>query len=265
MQETGFKGPNNLMYISAGSVLNSRWITMGRHSYMRRFLDKPEDLQRLGIYIKNGVPTVRIYEVIDGLAFAERKSDHMLAGYQEELASLRNTLKEAEILLGDLSKGMPRERRVKLELLSFRTSKRIENIQAIIADHAFRQVNLHFAFERAVSRLNEMAVLLERIVYHVRTRTIRVGAIQVVTNRILSELPFFNSKEIRLEVNSAKLVLSEISRDEDKHSVATWLTSEKLQKTADYLFTASSKLLAAALDVPEEEKRSAREILTFGP
>lgn len=263
--ESGYKGANNLMRIPAGSVLNLRFVTMGKEHYLRRFLDNVELCQKIGIFYVGGIPHLPIYEVIDGLAFAERRSDHMLAGYQSELDSLRNTSREARILIEDaMFRAANKGERQQLEIVAAMAEKRVSDIQAIIADHAYRQVNIHFAFERAKTRLVEMSVLLERVAFHIRTRNVRIGQIQRVGNQILSELPYFNSKEIQSLTRSVIIALKALSLRTDTGEYATFMLSDSLRKAADLLLQAVNLLQTESLKVNESEKNKADEIVKFG-
>lgn len=254
------------MRIPAGSVLNKRYVTIGEDAFLQRFIEDPKKREELGIIYANGRHRVPIYEVIDGLAFAERKSEHMLAGYQEELNSLRNTVAEARALMADTNfRSAAKEERDQMRLVILYSERRILNIQTIIAEHVSRQVTLHFAFQRACSRLTEMAVLLERIAYHIRTRNVRIGAIQRVTNQILSELPFFNSKEIRHLTRSVRIALTALSVRTDTGTFATYVLSDKLKQAATLLFDSVVLLQTEASRVEEKESQKAAEIITFGP
>lgn len=263
--ESGHKGANNLMTIPKGSVLYKRYVTIGKEGYLRKFLGNAELCQKIGIYYVGGTPLVPIYEVIDGLAFAERRSDHILASYSDRLESLRNTRQEARFLLEDATfRSSTREERRQLELVLATTARKIESIQALVAEHAYRQVKLNFYFEQAKTRLIEMAVLLERIAFHIRTRNIRIGAIQTVLNQILSELPYFNSKEVKNLTRVVIISLKEISDTTDRKAYATYLISDTLRKAANRLFQAANLLQTEALKVDEDEKRKADQIIKFG-
>jgi hypothetical protein len=128
----------------------------------------------------------------------------------------------------------------------------------MVAEHIERQVNLRFFFETACSRLNEMAVILERIAFHIRRLNIRVKAVKVPVNQILSDLPFFNSKEIRDLTKEVVKELREISEMKDKG--ADYLLSEKLRRCARKLFAASTLLQEEAEKVPEDEKIAAAQM-----
>lgn len=259
--EAGYRGANNLMRIPAGSVLYKRYVPLGDQAYLRRYLDDPKMAERIGFFEKNGKIFVPIFEVVDGLAFAQRKSDHMLAGWNQELVSLRKTVTEGRLMLADQNLRIvsPAERR-SVQLAVYQAEKRIGEIETMVGEHIHRQVTLKFAFERACSRLDEMAVILERIALHISTRNIRISAIQVPTNNILSELPFFSSKEIRELTREVIKELTEIKEKKEKNVFATYIISDKLRKSARLLFAASTYLREEAEKVPEEEKLAAREL-----
>lgn len=261
LREEGYKGPNNLMPIPAGSVLYKRYMVLGEKHYLRRFLDDPKMAVNIGFVEKGTQILIPIFEVVDGLAFSQRKSDHMLAGYNLELQSLRNTVTEGRQTLSDQAfrvSSLAEKREVQLAV--YRAETRIAEIELIVADHIQRQVTLNFAFERACSRLNEMAVILERVAYHIRTRSVRIGAIQTVTNNILSELPYFNSKEVRDLTKSVSIALGALGARTDKNLMATFVLSERLTQAAKMLFDASNRLREEAEKVPDEEKIAAREM-----
>ena len=264
LHQRGFKGANNLMVIPAGSVLYKRYVPVGEESYLRRFLDDSEMVKELGIFFKDSAAWVSIYEVIDGLAFTQRKSDHILAAYEAELASLRKTVSEGYYVLTDTAfrVASPAERR-RISLAVARAERRIDSIQVIVSDHMERQIALKFAFATAVSRLNEMGVVLERIVHHIRTRNVRIGAIQKVTDQVLSQMPFFNSKEIREKTRAVTVALKALSAREDKQSFATYLLSERLQQVAQLLFESAEILQAEALKVSEEERKAADQLIHY--
>jgi hypothetical protein len=264
LRDSGYKGANNLMRIPAGSVLYKRYVRLGRGSYLRKFLDDPVKVKELGIFFKGGSPWVPIYEVIDGLAFTQRKSDHILAAYESVIASLRKIVSEGRATLADTafrSASSVEKRQVLLAVAH--AEKRIEDIQAIVSEHVTRQIALKFTFDAAISRLEEMGVILERIAFHIRTRNVRIGAIQRVTNQVLEQMPFFNSKEIRDKLRSVSIALKALSAREDKNAFATYLLSERLRQVAQLLFEAAEILQAEALKVDEKERKAASKLIQF--
>lgn len=258
----GYQGANNLMYIPKGSVLETRFVKVYPHHWLSQFLDSDVARFKWGITLRGGVPKVRNYDVIDGLGYAERKAEHVLAGYHEELRELRVSRDEIHAVLSGPTFLMSLQKEANLYTALERIEKREEEIRRILADRAVRDVNLHFALNRAVSRLTQMSATIERWASTIRQNPerIRIGSVQQMTNPILSELPFFGSKEIKPWVSQVRTALGVFAKRSDTSNVSSLRLAQSLEQASSVLFHAANLLVAEATSTPEEEKNAASQL-----
>lgn len=262
----GYEGPNNLMWISAGSVLDSRYVRVFPNQWLSQFLDDKEACQRWGIIFRKGDPYVRIYDVIDGLAFAERRIKHILASYETELEALQKSENDLRGVLSGPNFLMSERKLKSLQAALKRLEKRKEEIRRILSDQVVRGVNLHFAFEKAQSRLTQMAATVERWEQVIRgnPNQIRIGSVQQMTNPILAELPFFGSKEVRGYTNQVRIAFGRFAERQDTNSMASLKLANSLDQVVNVLLTAAEVLVEQADAVPGGEQIAAAKLLS-GP
>lgn len=262
---TGHKGVNNLMYIPAGSVLDSRYMKVSPKNWLTQFLDDPDAMDRWGIITRNSVPYVRIYEVINGIGYAERKSDHFLNGYALELDELEQTALEIDRALTGPTFLMDDKSKRNLLIAQRQIEQRRSDIHSIVANRVVRDISLHFAKNRARSRLFMMASTIERWAEEIKDHSVRIAAVQEMTNPILAELPFFNSKEIRDLVNRAKIALSYFgerpSKKDDLDIFSKPRLGFSLEQVANVLFAAAEKLQTESEAAPAIEKANAARLV----
>ena len=264
LRKEGYRGPNNLMYIPEGSVLERRSVRVYPEHWLSQFIENSIACQKWGIFFRKGVPYVRIYDVIDGLAFAERRIKHILASYEKELTALQRSENELRGILSGPTVLMSDRKLLSLKAALKRIENRKEEIRRILSDRVVRDVNLHFAFEKAQSRLTQMATTVERWGQAIwgNPNQIRIGVVQQMTNPILAELPFFCSKEIRSYTNQVRIAFGRFGAREDTDSVASLKLANSLDQVVSVLLAAAEVLVEQADAVPEGEKISAAKLLS---
>ena len=259
------KGVNNLMTISAGSILDSRWIVVGKHSPLRRYLHLPSSVlrEKWDIYFRDGVPHVRIYQVIDGMAFAERKRVHMLATYQKERSSLEHSRRLFQARLEDVRTTLTGRERIELLAALRSIERRQEDILAILSDRAAREVGLHAAFVGTQTRLFEMAANLQKIAGLARRNpNLILGSVKRITDQYRLELAFYNSKEIRPLIRSVRTAFSVLSVAQERYA---WRElGYSLDKDAQRLLEAALTLQQQAENLEPKEVATARELSLVG-
>ena len=145
----GYNGANNLMTIPAGSVLDSREVQVYPSHWLSQFLEDQTACQKWGISFRKGIPKVRNYDVIDGLAYAERRTKHILASYEIELSGLQKSERDLRAMLSGPRFRMSERKLHSLQIALKRMEARKEEIRRILSDRVVRDVNLHFAFDKA--------------------------------------------------------------------------------------------------------------------
>lgn len=260
----GHQGVNNLMTISAGSVLDSRYVRVFPDHWLSQFVENPAACNKWGIIFRKGVPYVRTYDVIDGLAFAQRRVKHILAGYETELQSLRQTENDLRSTLAGPTFLMSERKVRSLKAALLWVENRKEEIRRILSQKAVQTVNLHFAFEKTQSRLTQMAATVERWSEAIRQQPdqIRIGSVQQMTNPILAELPFFGSKEIRPLVGKVRIAFGVFAKRTDLDSVATRKLAASLDQVVTVLLAAVETLEREADAISDSEKAAAAKLLS---
>jgi hypothetical protein len=266
VHEGGLRGRDNRTSIPKGTVYDARWIVIGKRSPLQRLLSQPEEvLRELQIY-RN---TVRIYQLVDGLAFAERKVIHIRAEYERELAGLYDRASVIRRSLDSVSSRVSANERRNLEFELYHLELRIEAIRAIIADHAARGVGLTFAFQRAQLRLVEMADNLEEMAGQVRVGRRALRWVRQITDGYCEELPYFASKDIRPKVQPVQNALNALARNpaythfpDGRLRFYTWpKLATNFERMAGYLREGALLLHTEALAVDPEELDAARRLL----
>lgn len=264
LRKEGYKGPNNLMCLPAGSVLERRSVRIYPEHWLSQFVEDPVACEKWGIFFRKSIPYVRIYDVIGGLAYAERRVKHILASYEHELTALQQSENELRGTLSGPTFLMSDRKLRSFQAALKRIEDRKEEIRRILSDRVVRDVNLHFAFEKAQSRLTQMAATVGRWEEAIRANPnqIRIGAVQQMTNPILAELPFFGSKEIRGFTNQVRKAFGVFAARSDKDSFATVKLASSLDQVVSVLLTASEVLADQADAVPEGEKIAAAKLMS---
>ena len=264
LRKEGYNGPNNLMPLPSGCVLDDRHVRVYPEHWLTQFLEDQIACQKWGITFRKGIPNVRIYDVIEGLAYAERRIKHILASYETELEALQKSENELRGVLSGPTFLMSDRKLHSLQSALKRTEERKEEIRRILSDRVVRDVNLHFAFDKAQSRLTQMAATVERWEQAIRgnPNQIRVRSVQQMTNPILAELPFFGSKEVRGYTNQVRKAFSVFGAREDTDSFVTLKLAQSLEQVVIVLLTAAEVLNEQADAVPEGEKISAAKLLS---
>lgn len=257
----GYKGANNLMYIPAGCVLDSQWRQIYPNHYMSQFVEDSVLRMKWGIITRGDKHLVRTYDVVNGLAFARRRADHILAGYQEELRDLTNTLTEIERALNGPT-FLSSERELQgMHAAIAKIQLRQGAIQRILSERVVRDVNLHFAYEKASFRLIQWATISGRWANQIRATPgqIRLRSIQDMTNSVLAEMPFFASKEIRSQIKNVREAFIRVATREPSE-FADLKFGQSLGQVSAVLFYCADLLETEAWKLPEGERIAADQI-----
>ncbi len=259
----GFDRPNNLIYIGAYSVLDAKRVLVLPNHWLSQFVGNSQMEEYWGISYRGGKPVVRNYDVVNGLGYSERRSEHILAGYSDELTQLRDSANEIHRMLDVLPVRTGR-RAENLRHALLRIHHREEVVRSIIADRAVRDVNLHLAFNRAITRMTLFAATLERWSVAIRYNQNRIPnrAVLPMLNWIVQETPYFASREIQPLLVQTTLALKVLLQTLKPEEGATVITSQVIDRLSGLLLTAATELQRQADNVPEAEKEAASLVRT---
>ncbi len=255
---TGIERVNNLMYIPPFSVLDARITPVLPNHWMSQFVGIPTKEKYWGITYKGSKPHVRNYDVVNGLGYAERRSEHILAGYSEELKQLRDSANEIH-RMSDLMLVSRGRRAIALQHALLRIHRREEVVRNIIANRTVRDINLHFAFNRAITRLTQFAATLERWSIAIRYNPNRIPnrSILQMLGWIEHEIPYFGSREIQPILIQVKLAIRMFRKTQKPKDLAANTALVLTDSLSGLLLLAVVELQRQADAVPEEEKEAA--------
>lgn len=258
------RGPDNRMGIAAGSLLDKQRVPIGQKSPFWDKLHREGTRQFWRIVIRNGEFRLPIVAVVDGLAVAQRRRVHIYSHYQEDLTDIRSSMAVVQGRLDDPMIRLSGKQQQTLLAAIGQYQLQIEDIAAILADRAAREVGLKLAFETAQTELTEKGSYLKKVASLAEVgRSPRLDRVRRTTDRYIDELVVINSKEIRPLVNPVRLFLKRLSMVEGETIGAN--LSARFNQVGDRLLEAALQLQLQAQDIDPLEMTTARQLELVGP
>lgn len=254
---------DNRSTLSAGPLI-ATYVVIGSKSPLQEVLARGDqaELRANFIVTETQVPKVKIFQVVKDLSAALRQTEHIFAGYHNELEKLTQARLVREDKLrrhrSGLQKLSPDEGlSVTVEIAAI--NLRVAQIQQISTDRAARDLAIRFVVQESFRRLVEYAEALgnlSRSVSRMGRRFNRKETVEYL--RLLDEdLAFFASKEVKRYRALARREIRRITGDEEEKLTAGNIVAI-LFRVRQYLIDASVALARWAEALPESEAKAAQ-------